>query len=69
MTTEMKQTTVDENKIIEAMRNAIMLFEQREPVKRVESITFTYTDQGLIEYNIVFKSLASPTLPTAQQLT
>lgn len=64
MTTEMKQTTVDENKIIEAMRNAIMLFEQREPVKRVESITFTYTDQGLIEYNIVFKSLASPTLPT-----
>ena len=65
MTTELKQTTVDENKIIEAMRNAIMLFEQREPVKRVESITFTYTDQGLIEYNIVFKSLASPTLPTA----
>ena len=66
MTTELKQTTVDENKIIEAMRNAIMLFEQREPVKRVESITFTYTDQGVIEYNIVFKSLASPTLPTTQ---
>ena len=65
MTTELKQTTVDENKIIEAMRNAIMLFEQREPVKRVESITFTYTDQGVIEYNIVFKSLASPTLPIA----
>ena len=65
MTTELKQTTVDENKIIEAMRNAIMLFEQREPVKRVESITFTYTDQGVIEYNIVIKSLASPTLPIA----
>ena len=68
MTTELKQTTVDENKIIEAMRNAIMLFEQREPTKRVESITFTYSDQGLIEYNIVFKSLKSPiltTLPTA----
>ena len=47
------------------MRNAIMLFEQREPTKRVESLTFTYSDQGLIEYNIVFKSLASPTLPTA----
>ena len=65
MTTELKQTTVDENKIIEAMRNAIMLFEQREPVKRVETLTFTYNDQGVIEYNIVFKSLASPTLPTA----
>ena len=64
MTTELKQTTVDENKIIEAMRNAIMLFEQREPVKRVESITFTYTDQGVIEYNIVFKSLTSPSFPT-----
>jgi len=64
MTTELKQTTVDENKIIEAMRNAIMLFEQREPVKRVESLTFTYNDQGLIEYNIVFKSFKSPTLPT-----
>ena len=65
MTTELKQTTVDENKIIEAMRNAIMLFEQREPTKRVETLTFTYSDQGLIEYNIVFKSLVSPTLPTA----
>ena len=64
MTTELKQTTVDENKLIEAMRNAIMLFEQREPTKRVESFTFTYNDQGLIEYSIVFKSLASPTLPT-----
>ena len=64
MTTELKQTTVDENKIIEVMRNAIMLFEQREPVKRVETLTFTYNDNGLIEYNIVFKSLASPTLPT-----
>ena len=64
MTTELKQTTVDENKIIEAMRNAIMLFEQRESVKRVESITFTYTDQGVIEYNIVFKSLTSPSFPT-----
>ena len=64
MTTELKQTTVDENKIIEAIRNAIMLFEQREPTKRVESLTFTYSDQGLIEYSIVFKSLASPTLPT-----
>lgn len=66
MTTKLKQTTVDENKIIEAMRNAIMLFEQREPTKRVESLTFTYSDQGLIEYNIVFKSIASPTLPTTQ---
>ena len=65
MASDMKQTTVDENKIIEAIRNAIMLFEQRESVKRVESLTFTYNDQGLIEYNIVFKSLASPTLPTA----
>ena len=65
MASDMKQTTVDENKIIEAMRNAIMLFEQRESVKRVESLTFTYNDQGLIEYNIVFKSLASPTRPTA----
>ena len=65
MTTELKQTTVDENKIIEAMRNAIMLFEQREPTKRVEGLTFTYNEQGLIEYSIVFKSLASPTLPTA----
>ena len=65
MTTELKQTTVDENKIIEAMRNAIMLFEQREPTKRVESLTFTYSDQGLIEYNIVFKSLTSPTSPTS----
>ena len=65
MPTKLKQTTVDENKIIEAMRNAIMLFEQREPTKRVEALTFTYSDQGLIEYNIVFKSLASPTLPTA----
>ena len=64
MTTELKQTTVDENKIIEAIRNAIMLFEQREPVKRVETLTFTYNDNGLIEYNIVFKSLESPTLPT-----
>ena len=64
MTTELKQTTVDENKIIEAMRNTIMLFEQREPTKRVESLTFTYNDQGLIEYNIAFKSLASPMLHT-----
>ena len=65
MTTELKQITVDENKIIEAMRNAIMLFEQRDPTKRVESLTFTYSDQGLIEYSIAFKSFASPTLPTA----
>ena len=64
MTTELKQTTVDENKIIEAMRNAIMLFEQREPTKRVETLTFTYSDQELIEYNIVFKSPTLPTLPT-----
>ena len=66
MTTELKQTTVDENKIIEAMRNAIMLFEQREPTKRVESLTFTYSDQGLIEYSIAFKSLASPAVTTPQ---
>ena len=64
MTIELKQTTVDESKIIEAMRNAIMLFEQREPTKRVETLTFTYSDQELIEYNIVFKSPTLPTLPT-----
>ena len=62
MTTELKQTTVDENKIIEAMRNAIMLFEQREPFKKVTAVTFTYNETGDIEYSIQLRSLSSPTV-------